>query len=141
MFASKARSLPYLTDASLRLAPALPANIRLGQKGLLGIKTSLLLKFVNYGGKYFHRIGPRTLLSVSRLSTACHFKVERHPFRQMAPTNFIIFLVLVFFFCCLVSSFFYKEVKATKESPLFSVCSKQGILTEGKGPVPLSSLY
>jgi hypothetical protein len=39
--------------------PALPANIRLGWKGLAGTNTSLLRKSVNYDRKKFYSTGPR----------------------------------------------------------------------------------
>ncbi len=46
-------------DASLRFSLVLPANIRLGWKGLLGTNTGLLRKSVNYISKKFDNIGPR----------------------------------------------------------------------------------
>jgi hypothetical protein len=48
----------HLKDASLRLAPALPANIRLGWKAARDQHSSLLGKSVNYNRKKFCRIGP-----------------------------------------------------------------------------------
>jgi hypothetical protein len=56
MFVGEARSLPYSGAPERCLtweAPALPANIRLGGKGLLGTNTSLLQKSINYGDKSF----------------------------------------------------------------------------------------
>ncbi len=60
----EARSLPYSgapEGASLGKAPALPANITLDWKGLLGPNTSLLRKFVNTTKKSFITLGPRLI--------------------------------------------------------------------------------
>jgi hypothetical protein len=46
-------------EASPRKAPALPGSIGLCRKGLPGKNTTLLRKFVNFGQKMFHNIGPR----------------------------------------------------------------------------------
>jgi len=43
-----------LKATSLGYAPALPAIIRLGWKGLSGTNTGLLRKFVNYGQVMFN---------------------------------------------------------------------------------------
>ncbi len=52
--------MELLKGNSLGYAMALPANIRLGRKGLPGKKhSSLLRKLVNYGRKKFYNIGPR----------------------------------------------------------------------------------
>jgi hypothetical protein len=50
----------HLKVVSLRWAPALPSNIRLDWKGLLVKNVLPMLKFVNYGFKEFHNIGPWT---------------------------------------------------------------------------------
>ena len=47
-------------DASLGYATALRASIRLSWKGLLGMKPSLLQKFVKYGHNRFYNIGARS---------------------------------------------------------------------------------
>ncbi len=47
-------------ELNTRISSALPANIRLGRKGLSGdIHSSLSRKSVNYGRKKFYRIGPK----------------------------------------------------------------------------------
>jgi hypothetical protein len=49
----------HLKGASLGEAPALPANIILGWKGLPGTNTAAYLqKSVNYGHKKFYSAGP-----------------------------------------------------------------------------------
>ncbi len=48
----------HLKGASLRQAPALTANIRLGWKGLAGTNTSLLQKSVYYDRKGFYSTSP-----------------------------------------------------------------------------------
>jgi len=57
----------HLKGASLGLSLALPANIRLGWKGLPGPNTSLLRKSVNCGCKKFYSTGPRMLTWVQIL--------------------------------------------------------------------------
>ena len=60
MFEDKARSLSWSGAPEMCFAQTgsgLPANIRLGQKGLPGRNTRLLRIFVNYVGKKFYKIG------------------------------------------------------------------------------------
>jgi hypothetical protein len=64
MFVGKARSLPYprvehLKGASLRLAPALPSNIRLGWKGLPWTNALAYYEHSKLRRKKFYNIEPR----------------------------------------------------------------------------------
>ena len=65
----------FISCASLRQAPALPTNIILGWKRLATDKhSSLLRKFVNYGHKKFHNIGPSYM---SFMEHEIYFYLER----------------------------------------------------------------
>jgi len=66
-----------LKGASLRLVPALPANVRLDWKGLPWTKTSILRKSVNYGQKRFYNIGPRLV----------HFEAQKNIFYALKTTS------------------------------------------------------
>ncbi len=54
----------HFRRSTLGYAPALPAKIRLGWKGLPGTN-SLSQKSVNYGSKISYSSGPRTIKSVT----------------------------------------------------------------------------
>jgi hypothetical protein len=69
MIAGKAGAYPRvenLKGSSLGQAPTLPANIRLGWKGLPG--TNTLAYYENYGRKMFYSTGP---------SWACNKNISR----------------------------------------------------------------
>jgi hypothetical protein len=61
-----------MKGASLGWALALPANIRLGWKGLPEKNTSLLQKSINYGCKTFYSIGPLYDLTTDWVHPICY---------------------------------------------------------------------
>ncbi len=78
MFVGKARRVEHLKGAYLGLALALPANIRLGWKGLP--ETNIVAyyeKSVNYGCKKFYSTGPWR-----GKERYCERKTERETYRQ-----------------------------------------------------------
>jgi hypothetical protein len=70
--------------ASLGYATSLPANIRIGWKGLPG--TNAVQKSVNYGRKKFYSTGPRFFVAVemqkrlSFFSNGSNQRIVRHYF-------------------------------------------------------------